>query len=55
MENMKKSKEGVVGNTKVAFKVGDGVRIAIDAIKRLKQRDAATAAAARRAQASAQL
>jgi transposase InsO family protein len=41
LENIKKSKEGVVGNTKVVFKKGDGVRIAIDAIKRLKQRDVA--------------
>jgi transposase InsO family protein len=41
MENIKKSKEGVVGNTKVVFKVGDRVRIAIEAIKPLKQRDVA--------------
>jgi hypothetical protein len=41
LENIKKSKEGVVGNTKVVFKVGDRVRIAIDAIKPLKQRDVA--------------
>ena len=43
LENIKKSvsKEGVVGNTKVVFKVGDRVRIAIEAIKPLKQRDVA--------------
>jgi hypothetical protein len=41
LANIKKSKEGVVGNTKVVFKVGDRVRIAIVAIKPLKQRDVA--------------
>ncbi len=41
MESIKKSKDGVVGNTKVVFKVGDHVRIAIEAIKPLKQRDLA--------------
>jgi hypothetical protein len=38
--NIKKIKEGVVGNTKVVFK-GDRVRIAIGAIKPLRQRDVA--------------
>jgi hypothetical protein len=38
---IKKSKEGVVSNTKVVFKVRDCARIAIDAIKPLKQRDVA--------------
>ncbi len=41
LENIKKSKEGAVGNTEVVFKVGDRVRVAIDTIKPLKQRDVA--------------
>jgi hypothetical protein len=41
LENIKKSKAGVVGNTNVVFKVGDRVRIAMEAIKPLKQQDVA--------------
>jgi hypothetical protein len=41
LEDIKKIKEGVVGITKVVFKVGDRVRIAIEAMKPLKQRDVA--------------
>ena len=41
LASINESKEGVVGNTKVVFKVGDRVRIAIEAIKPLKQREVA--------------
>ena len=37
LENIKASKENVIGHTKVVFKVGDKVRIAIRAIKQVKQ------------------
>lgn len=39
LEDIEKGKEGGVGNAKVDFKVSDRMRIAIEAVNSLKQRN----------------